>query len=171
MKSIALWLSLLLLLLFSGTPQASGNDLTGLMPLKYELDGWKLDESYMAVDADSLMARINGAGPFYLKRGSKEVLFQEYIKGSQYISVELYRMTNRKSARKLYNDIDAVKPEPLQDLGEEGRFDGSLIGSYLVEFRHSMFFVRIMISHKSAASKQTILKFAKIISSKISALN
>ncbi len=168
MKSITFCLSLLLIFLPFTLLYASEKQLTVLTP--NNVIGWELDETYIASNADSLMARINGGAPFYLDRGSKEVLFQEYTKGRQYVSLELYRMSDRKSAKILYHDINEIKPEPLTNIGTEGRFDGSLVGNYLVEFHNKNFFIRLMISQKSPASKKTILKFASIISGKIDEL-
>ncbi len=170
MKSKALFLLFLLVVPATALLWASESELTRLTPQDNGVEGWKLDDVYFASDADTLMARINGAGPFYLKRGSQEVLFQEYGQGSQYVSLEVYRMADKMSAIRLYSDVKAMKPEPLNDLGDEGRFDPSLIGSYLIEFRSKSYFVRLMISQKSAASKQTILEFARAIAGKISAL-
>ncbi len=170
MKSLAIFLSFLLLILASNSLAASEKEMMTLTPLDNEVTGWELEETYFAGDAESLMARINGGGPFYVDRGSKEVLFQEYYKGSQYVSLEVYRMADKASAKKLYADINAIRPEPLKDLGDEARFDGSLIGSYLVEFRNREFFVRLMISQKSTLSKKVIFKFAKAVSGKIDAV-
>ncbi len=170
MKSFAILLSFLLLALVSNSTEASEKDMKALTPPDNEIAGWELDETYFASDAESLMARINGGGPFYIERGSKEVLFQEYTKGSQYVSLEVYRMADKTSAGKLYSDINAIKPESRKDLGDEGRFDGGLIGNYLVEFRHREFFVRLMISQKSTISKNAILAFAKAISGRIDSL-
>jgi hypothetical protein len=114
-----------------------------------------------------LMARINGAAPFYIDHGTEEVVFQEYLKGEAYLSLEIFRLVSLEKAKQLFNDIDTLKPKPLQGIGSEGRFIEGLIGAYLVEFRQNSFFIRLTISQKTAESKKVILAFARKISNNI----
>ncbi len=159
-------LTVVFLLSFPEPGLAAKRDLEKLTPLNNDVAGWVIDEIYYAGDAESLMARINGGAPFYLEHGTREVLFQEYSNGKSYLSIELYKTESRESAGRLYANVHAATPEHLDGLGDMGRFDGSLVGSDLVEFQHKNYFVRLMIS-QGTNSKMTILKFARAISAKI----
>ncbi len=145
---------------------AAESDLVTLAPSDNDIAGWGIDDTFYAGDADSLMARINGGAPFYIERGAQEVLFLEYGNGESYLSVELYRMESKGHAARLYIDIDSVEPEPVTGLGNAARYDGSLMGTDLVEFQNKDYFVRLMIT-QAAQSRETILKFARSISDNI----
>lgn len=162
---LILWLSVPYPVLLS----AAESDLKKLTPSDNDIPGWGIDDTFYAEDADSLMARINGGAPFYLERGAQEVLFLEYRNGKSYLSVELYKMDNRKSARSIYVDLNSVESEQVIRLGDATRYDGSLIGTGLVEFINKDYFVRLIIT-QAVQSKQTILEFTRSISDKIDRL-
>ncbi len=138
------------------------------IPKDDEVAEWvRQGKPYIAIDEETLFAFINGAAPFYIEHGAVEVGFQDYEQNDFHLTLEVYRMKDEESALLLYDDIYAENPKPLKDIGTAGRFLGSLIGLYLIEYRQQSFFVRLTISTKSEASKEKILTFAKTVSEKI----
>ena len=141
------------------------------IPKDDEVAGWvRQEKPYIATDEETLFAFINGAAPFYIEHGAMEVGFQDYAQKDFHLTLEVYRMKDEESAIQLYDDIYAENPKLLKDIGTAGRFVGSLIGLYLIEYRQQSFFVRLTISKKSEASKEKILTFARIVSEKIAKL-
>ena len=168
MKITKLFLWLFMLIIFAHSALAAESELLKLVPKDDDISGWIRDgETYVATDEASLAEFINGAAPFYIERGAVEVGFQDYVKEDVYLTLEIYRMKDEKSARQLYTEIDSENPEKLEKIGTEGRFVSGLIGAYLIEYWQKSFFIRLTITQKSATSKEAVLTFAKTVSEKI----
>ena len=150
----------------------AGNDVQSLFPDNEEIEGWIRDgETYTATDEGSLSEFINGAAPFYIERGAQEVGFQDYSNGTVFLTVEIYRMGEQQQAEQLYADIHTDNPEPLDQIRGEGRFVGSYIGVYQIEFWQDVYFVRLNVSDKSEDSKKAVLAFTESVSEKIEIRN
>jgi len=148
---------------------AENTEISKYIPNDDEVSGWVREgEAYIAIDEKTLLAFINGAAPFYIEHGTEEVAFQDFTQKDLYLTLEIYRMKNEVSAKRLYADIYAENPKPLEGIGTVGRFLDDLIRLYLVEYWQQSFFIRLTISEKTVASKETILTFARIVSEKIS---
>lgn len=168
MKIGRAFLWLWMLIAFAHVAVAAESELFSLIPKDDGVLGWiRDDEPYLATDEQSLSEFINGAAPFYIEHGAVEVVFQDYAKEDVYLTLEIYRMKDDEKAKELYADIDSENPEPLEEIGTEGRFVGGLIGAYLVEYWQKSFFIRLTITEKSATSKEVILTFANTVSEKI----
>ncbi len=147
---------------------ASDSEILKLVPNDDELADWIRDgETALATDEESLSGLINGAAPFYIEHGAAEIIFQDYIKGDVWLTLEIYRMKTEEQAKRLYAEINVENPETLKATGTEGRLVSGLIGVYLLESWQKTFFIRLTITDKSQQSKETILNFAKTVSKKI----
>jgi len=148
--------------------QPTDNGILLLLPVDGEIEGWVRDgDLYIATDEGSLSEFINGAAPFYIEHGALEAGFQDYINADVFLTVELYRMGEEAQAEQLLADIHADDPESLDNVHGKGRFVGSYIGVYLIEFRQDTYFVRLNVADKSEVSKKAILTFAATISEHI----
>ena len=149
---------------------AGGAAILDLLPENDDISGWLRDgDPILATDMDSLAMLINGAAPFYLERGVVEALFQDYINHDDlFLTLEIYRMPTQEQARQLYADIEADKPEQLEQIGNEARLMSGVIDAYLLEFWQKTFFIRLTIDEKSAYSKEVIVNFANHVSGQIS---
>ena len=156
------------LISFCSPALAGESSLLNCIPNNDEVPGWIRDgEAYIAINEGALFNFINGGAPFYLERGVVEAGFQDFIQNDLSLELEIYRTKNEESTKRLYDDIYVENPRLLKDMGTAGRFAASLVGVYMVEYWQQSFFVRLTISEKSAASKETILKFARVVSKKI----
>ena len=168
-RKYVFWVSTICVLLSLAYPSlADETELLKFIPQDEEVAGWIRDgETYVATDETSLAGFIDGAAPFYIERGAVEVVFQDYAHQDVYLTVEIYRMKNEESAKHLYTEITSEDPETLEDVGTEGRFVSGLVGAYLIEYWQKSLFIRLTITDKSPQSKEAMLKFATIISEKI----
>lgn len=170
-KILSLLLSFVLTLgmIFSSL-HAAESILLPLLPEDNTVSGWIRDgEPMLATDLDSLTMLINGAAPFYLEHGVVEVLFQDYINDNDvFLTLEIYRTETEDQARDVYTNIEVENPETLEELGQEARLLGDLIGAYVFEFRQKTCFVRLTIAEKSEQSQKTIVDFAEHVFSQLS---
>lgn len=147
---------------------AETSALLKLIPNDNEIAGWSRDgKAFIALEKGALFDFINGGAPFYIERGVVEAVFQDYIRKDLNLSLEIYRTKDAENTKKIYADIYVEDPEILNDVGTAGRFVGNLVGVYMIEYYEQSFFVRLIITEKSAASKKAIFKFAWIVSEKI----
>jgi hypothetical protein len=168
-RGYVFWVSTIYVFLFLASPlSATETELLKLIPQDGKVAGWIRDgETYVATDEASLAGFIDGAAPFYIERGTVEVVFQDYANQDVYLTVEIYRMKNEESAKHLYAEITSENPETLQEVGTEGRFVSELVGAYLIEYWQKSLFIRLTITDKSSQSKEALLTFATIISEQI----
>ncbi|MCP4021456.1 MAG: hypothetical protein GY729_06420 [Desulfobacteraceae bacterium] len=144
--------------------------LVSILPKDNEIPSWKKEaKAFVAKGFDELAQRINGGAPFYIDRGVKKSVFQNYINENNDIWIELifHQTATIKEAKRLYQDIYAESPEFLPSLGDGGRKLPKLIGAYALEFRKGSVFVNLTITDKSAKSQTVLMSFAKKISDKL----
>jgi hypothetical protein len=141
-----------------------------LVALNQEMRDWSKDGELIICNSLSELARlINGGAPFYIERGAKRVVFQDYknAKRDIYINLEIYQMGNNKEAESLFNDVFVDQPIYLPDIGERCRMAIRLIGVYSMDFFKENIYARLTITEKSDASKNELENFAKMISNNI----
>ncbi len=141
-----------------------------LVPENQELKGWLKDGKVIqCTNLAELTRQINGGAPFYIERGAKEVIFQDYkiADSDVIITLEIYKMGKKSQAEKLFNDVFVEQPESLSNIGEKARMAGNLIGVYSIDFSKDVFYSRITITEKNNTSKNELEKFAILISDKI----
>ena len=144
-------------------------DLVELLPEDDEIEGWvKEGEPNRAYDLGSLSRLINGEAPFYLDRGMKTALFQEFNMSDEvWISVEIYLVEEPEGAEKIYKDRNISSPTMLEGMGEDVRLAENLIGAYLLEFSKSSYFVKLTTTNKSKVARDGVVSFAQSIYNKI----
>ncbi|OGL47619.1 MAG: hypothetical protein A2W05_04645 [Candidatus Schekmanbacteria bacterium RBG_16_38_10] len=144
--------------------------LKDIIPLDNEISGWNRDgEMIYCQDLVCLASLIDGAAPYYIDGGAVEMIFQDFKKTPENtrLTLEIYRTKNDSQAKELYKGSSSISPIQIENLGEEGRLDQGLIGSYRVEIFKKSFFVRIVSMDKNEALKDDILTFVKKITSEI----
>ena len=135
-----------------------------------EISGWNRDgEMIYCRDLVCLASLIDGAAPYYIDGGAVEMIFQDFKKSPENtrLTLEIYSTNNNSQAKELYKGSSSISPVRIEDLGEEGRLDQGLIGSYRVETFKKNFFIRLVSIDKNEALKEDILTFVKKITSKI----
>ena len=147
-----------------------GIETKDMVPKDNEISGWLRDgEMIYCEDLVCLASLIDGAAPYYIESGAAKIIFQDFENSSENIraSLEIYQTKNRSQAQALYMGASAISPVAIERLGESGRIDQGLIGSYRVETYKKNFFIRLVTMDKSEPSKEKIIVFAKKIVSKI----
>ncbi len=144
--------------------------LVSILPKDHEIPSWKKEaKTFVAKGFDELAQRINGGAPFYIDRGVKKSVFQNYINENNdiWIEVTFHQTATIEEAKQLYQDIYAESPEILSSLGDGGRKLPKLIGAYALEFRKGFVYVNLTISDKSTKSETVLMSFAKKIADKL----
>ncbi|MDR3250888.1 MAG: hypothetical protein LBT42_04390 [Tannerella sp.] len=68
-----------------------------------EVDGWKKPASKEVFNPDNLFDRINGAAPLFIENGFMEMTAFDYVKGEDYITVQVYRHASPEDAFGMYS--------------------------------------------------------------------
>ena len=97
------------------------------------------------------------------------MIFQDFKKlpENTLLTLEIYRTKNSSQAKGLYKGSSSISPLNIDNLGEEGRLDQGLIGSYRVETFKKNFFIRLVSMDKNETLKEGLLTFVKNITLKI----
>jgi len=145
-------------------------EIKAVIPESNEINGWTREgEMVYCEDLVCLASLINGAAPYYIEGGAMKIIFQDFQESSKNLrlSLEVYQTKNPSQAQALYTGTSSISPISIESLGESGRMDQGLIGSYRVEAYKKNFFIRLVSNGKSEPIKEEILSFAKKIISKI----
>ncbi len=158
-------------LISSCTTASSGkNNTNKLILLNQDVDGWTKDgETIVCSNLAELSRQINGGASYYIDKGARKVIFQDYKKPDidAYINLEIYQMKQQEMAENIFNDTFVEQPVPLSDIGKKARLAGNLIGVYSIDFFKDNFYTRLVISEKTDASKNELRHFAQSISGRI----
>ena len=158
---------ILTLLLVNGTCEA-GQSIEDLLPNDTDLSGWLREgESYIARDGQALMQYMNGAAPFYIERGNIEALFQDYRRGNDLLTLEIFLQKDLDSAKRLYGDVTLTGSKLLPYLGTEARWSEEFINTTVIEFWRDVFFVRLTSGRGSPDSTEAIMALARKVSENI----
>jgi hypothetical protein len=132
------------------------------------IDGWAKDgDKVECNNLAELSRQINGGAPFFIDRGAKKIIFQDYTNTKRIINLEIYQMGNKDQAKTLYNDVYVEKPIAASDIGETARISAHLVGAYAIDFINDNYYSKLTILEKSAEAKTEIDKFAKTLSKKM----
>ncbi|OGL41951.1 MAG: hypothetical protein A3C43_12425 [Candidatus Schekmanbacteria bacterium RIFCSPHIGHO2_02_FULL_38_11] len=145
-------------------------NLKNTIPSDNEISGWSRDgEMIYCQDLVCLASLIDGAAPYYTDGGAVEMIFQDFKKlpENTLLTLEIYRTKNSSQAKGLYKGSSSISPLNIDNLGEEGRLDQGLIGSYRVETFKKNFFIRLVSMDKNETLKEGLLTFVKNITLKI----
>jgi len=142
---------------------------TGMLPSSQEMPGWFMDgEPVVCSSLGELSRQINGGAPFYIDRGAKKIIFQDYINtdNTVFISLEIYQTGNNRQAEKLFHDIYVDSPVFLPDIGTKSRIADKLIGVYALDFVKNSMYARMTITKKTDLSREDLERFAQVLSEK-----
>ena len=167
------FLTIALCFLIMGACMASSavkEESIGLLPADREISGWvKAGSAIQCNSLAELAQQINGGAPFFIDRGAKLVIFQDYTRQGReaLLTLEIYEMGNMAQAEKLFNDIYVEDPVSLSDISHNARLASKLIGVYVIDFIKNNFYLRVTINQKNSDTKKDLEQFAAIISDKI----
>ncbi|MFC1888783.1 DUF6599 family protein [Thermodesulfobacteriota bacterium] len=140
-----------------------------LVPIDHEVSGWTRDGGEIVCqNLAELTQRINGGAPFFIDRGVRRVVFQDYQKtGGTYINLEIYQTETSSQAERIFRDYYVDQPVELNEIGSTARLADNLIGVYFLDFYQSNFYVRLTITEKTGTAKNDLVLFARKVSGKI----
>ncbi len=171
-RPLVLWgITVSILLVVGCATGSSPNLLTmDMIPSGDGISGWMKDgEAVQCNSLGELSRQINGGAPFYVDRGAQSAIFQDYQKAGQsaYINLVIYQMENHEQATNLMKDVFMDDPFPLFDIGSQCRLAPKLIGVYSVDLVENNMYARATISEKNDESREALIGFARIVSSKL----
>ena len=154
--------SLVAIIVSSGSAQAenSSNPYTqDIFPEK--LGEWTRARNPEVFIGDELFDLINGGAEIYFEYGFDRVTVSDYERGDDYLSIEIYQMTD--SAYGIYSFLKGNQDEPI-DLGN----GGSMTDYYLL-FWSGRSLVTVTAQSEFDDLKETLLTFAGAVSEKLPA--
>ncbi len=144
--------------------------ISDIVPSNIEVNNWVVDGEMARCNNHGELARlINGGAVFFIDRGVKSAVFQDYINKHRntYLNLELYQADSSAQVAKILDDSYMEHPVFLTDIGENIRMANRLIGVYFVDFYKDNIYVKLTITEKTDQSRQEIIDFAKAVYNKI----
>lgn len=136
---------------------------SSLLPEDGIIPNWNLKDSVETYYGEDLFMYINGGADLYLEYGFEEVAAGRYLNYmNNNILVDIYKMSSIDAAYGIYTVSSTSKGKP-QDLGDQ-----SLLYDYYLDLWKGPFFMRFTANKKENGMIDTLLLFAKTISTKIS---
>ncbi len=138
-------------------------DTKSLLPEDGDIPNWNLKDSVETYFGEDLFMYINGGADMYLEYGFDEVATGRYLNYiSNNILVDIYKMSSIDAAYGIYTLSSTSKGKP-QDFGDQ-----SLLYDYYLDLWKGPYFMRFTANKKENGMIDTLVVFAKTISSKIS---
>jgi hypothetical protein len=145
MKTMALGSVLILLFLVCGAdPSLSSSPVAGesqdafsLLPAAEEIEGWQKAPPPVIYTDEELYDYIDGGAEIFFDYGFKQVLVQEFEKGTMRIALEVYEMASADAARGIFTHR-ASTGEKQVSIGQEGR-----LGDDYLTFHDGPYFVSV----------------------------
>jgi len=130
------------------------------------INGLTLQQDYeICGDLVCLASLIDGAAPYYITNGAKEILFCEFRnqREKDEISAEIYKTSTQREAQNFFINSSSLSPVDMQIAGNSARIDEGLVGTYRIETYKANYFIRLMTSRKDEKAKKEISEFAKSV--------
>ena len=98
-RSALFLLTAIIAFLVTGVSAQTPDEIHAWFP---EIKGWEKPDEKEIFNADNLFDRINGAAPLYIENGFQEMTTFDYLKGDDYITVQVYRHATPEDAFGMY---------------------------------------------------------------------
>jgi hypothetical protein len=160
-------LGVLLLAAASAPSSPAGGAAEGVSPLaKYlpspaTLGGWAVKDPPQAFEQDDLFLYIDGGAEIYHEYGFVRVLVQDYWRGEDSISLEIYEMTTPAAAFGIFAFKRGPDGEPV-DIGAGASLEG-----YYLNFWKGRFLVTLTGMNASEATVRGLLAAARSVAARI----
>ncbi|RMF92452.1 MAG: hypothetical protein D6734_12210 [Candidatus Schekmanbacteria bacterium] len=134
------------------------------------IKGYKIQPDFeICRDLVCLASIIDGAAPYYISNGAKEILFCDFKNddSEKSFSVEIYKTENLQAAEKFFNNSSSLAPEIIKINGRIAKIDNGLVGTYRLETFKERYFIRIITSKKTENLKKEMIDFTNSVLSLI----
>lgn len=125
------------------------------------VEGWTVSEKTEVFNSENLFERINGSAPLFIENNFREMTSLEYVKGSEYITIQAYRHATPEDAFGMY--ASERSPE-LRFLPVGGEAQGDEGGIY---FFAGNIYVKMWSSATGKEIFETLQQIAGTLAQKI----
>jgi hypothetical protein len=132
-----------------------------LLPALAELGDWTVKDPPQTFERDDLFLYINGGAEIYHEYGFARVLVQDYWRGDDSISLEIFEMTSSAAAFGIFTFKRGPAGEAV-DIGTGASLEG-----YYLNFWEGRFLVTLTGMNASDATVGAILAAARSVASRI----
>ncbi len=159
--------ALALFLLASGPAAARPDDtgaaspLSRFVPPPSELGGWTVKDGPQAFERDDLFLYINGGAEIYHEYGFSRVLIQDYWRGEESISLEIFEMADPAAAFGMFSFKRGPNGTPVS-VGSDASLEG-----YYLNFWKDRFLVTLTGMNASESTVNGILAAARGVDSRL----
>ncbi len=161
-KRTLIFLSYFLLFALNCVVGQEKEDITKLLPESGQFKDWNIKDSISVFSGENLFSYINGGADIYLEYGFDKVAICKYINPtSNYIQIEVYKMTSDSSAYGIFSINSSGKGKSIE-LGNQ-----AWLYDYYLDFWKGPCFVRCTSGRKDAGLLDTLQMFAAFVDSKI----
>jgi len=126
-----------------------------------DFKGWIRVSKFEVFNNFNLKDQVGIAEKTYFKYGFRNLFHQEYVKGYNYIIVDIFKMKSKKSAEELIEYIKNPNDKVIK-LG-----DMATKSPTQVIFLKKSYYVRVFTYNTGYKTEKILLEFAKYINSKI----
>ncbi len=153
---------LLILAVFAARGAGDGvSPLAKYVPPAADLGGWTVKDPPQAFERDDLFLYIDGGAEIYHEYGFSRVLVQDYWKGADSISLEIFEMKDPAAAFGIF----AFKRGPNGEAVDVG--DGASLEGYYLNFWKGRFLITLTGTNASEETVRGILGAAHSVDSRI----
>jgi hypothetical protein len=145
----------------TGHGQPQHDTIAVFLPLSGEVDGWKSENEPKLYTGEKLFELIDGGADVYMEYGFEEAATAEYLKGNDFILVEIYRMKDDAAAYGIFSSSNSSEGKK-SDIGQ----DGFLFPYYLI-FWKGNYYVSVSSNNDNPYLKDAIIKIGESIDNKI----
>jgi hypothetical protein len=153
-------------LLFAGMAVACFQEMQAQTPAELKamlpaVKDWTISEKTEVFNSENLFERINGSAPLFLENNFREMTSMEYVKGSEYITIQAYRHATPEDAFGMY--ASERSPE-LEFFPVGGEAQGDESGIYLFA---GNIYLKMWSSAADKETGETLLQIAGAFAGKI----
>ena len=138
-------------------------DLRALLPSGQEAGGWTRDGEPQDFSGEDLYLYIDGGAAIYQEYGFVRVLAQDFKRGGQGLSVEIFQMAAPEAAYGMFTFKRSAKGETVP-VGAEGQLE-----DYYLNFWKGSFLVTLTSSGKVGLDRRELVEIAGAVARKIPA--
>ena len=139
----------------------AGSPLARYVPPAAELGDWSVKDGSQAYEGDDLFLYIDGGAEIYREYGFSRVLIQDYWRGEDSISLEIFEMSDPSAAFGIFSFKRGPNGKPA-DVGT-----GSSLEGYYLNFWKGRFLVTVTGMNTSESTVRAILAAARAVDSRL----